>query len=134
MDTTMLTNLIARTKEYVHALVVCLEEEDYSRLGQVDAEYGDLQDALASLPEEATQYYPEEWEAIDMQLQTLRDIMLERQESLKGYIERAEQAGSAAKSYERNMRPFNDNVEADEDDAMWDIPLDPDSVTRDDTH
>jgi hypothetical protein len=134
MDTTMLTDLIARTKDYIHALVVCLEEEDYGQLGAVDAEYSDLQDALAALPEEATNYFPEEWEAIDVQLQTLRDVMLERQESLRGYIERAEQAGLAAKSYERNMRPYNDNAEADEDDDMWDIALDPDSVTRDDPY
>jgi hypothetical protein len=130
MDTTLLTDLIARTKEYVLALLTCLEEEDYGRLGDIDDEYRDLQDELASLPEEATDYFPEEWAIIDMQLQSLRDIMLERQDALRIYIEQAEQAGSAAKSYERNMRPFNDNQQADEDDDSWDIPLDPDSVTR----
>lgn len=130
MDTIMLTDLIARTKEYVHVLLTCLEEEDYGRLGDIDEEYRDLQDDLAALPEEATEYFPEEWEMIDAQLQSLRDIMLERQDALRIYIEQAEQAGSAAKSYERNMRPFNDNEQANEDDDSWDIPLDPDSVTR----
>jgi hypothetical protein len=137
MDTTMLTDLIARTKEYVHLLVTCLEQEDYGRLGAIDEEYRDLQDALAALPEEATEYFPEEWEIIDVQLQSLRDIMLERQDSLRSFIEKADQAGLAAKSYERNTLPFNDNTEANEDDDSWDIPIDPDMLarsTRDETN
>ncbi len=98
-----IAELVAATKDYINDLLVCLENEDYEMLGAIDAEYSGLQAELEALPEGATEYYTEEWELIDAQLKDLRDIMEDRRDNLRYFIERSEQTGTAAKAYTRNM-------------------------------
>ncbi len=98
-----IAELIAATKDYINDLLVCLENEDYEMLGVIDAEYSGLQAELEALPEGATEYYAQEWEVIDTQLKDLRDIMEERRDTLREFMERNEQTGTAAKAYSKNM-------------------------------
>jgi hypothetical protein len=110
---TRILELINVTKDYINDLLVCLENEDYEMLGVIDTEYAGLQEELGSLPESVTEYYPEEWELIEQQLKDLRDVMEQRRDSLKEFLDRNEQTGAAAKAYTRNM----------ELDDSYDIPL-----------
>jgi hypothetical protein len=110
---TRILELINVTKDYINDLLVCLENEDYEMLGVIDNEYAGLQEELQSLPESVTEYYPEEWDLIDQQLKDLRDVMEQRRDSLKEFLDRNEQTGAAAKAYTRNM----------ELDDSHDIPL-----------